>query len=72
MLLAALLENMWVVLRWAVVDRPRRGGLDLPIVFTFKTFCNGIRNKLEDELLRRWKITMNGVGVPASYASAAG
>jgi len=72
MLVAALLENLWLVLRWAVVARPRRGGRDLPEEFTFKTFCDWIRHELEEELRRRWKIKANGVGVPASQATAAG
>jgi len=71
MLVAALLENLWLVLRWAVVARPRRGRRDLP-EFTFKTFCDWIRHELEEELRRRWKIKANGVGVPASQATAAG
>jgi hypothetical protein len=72
MLVAALLENLWLVLRWAVVAPPRRGGRDLPDEFTFKTFCDWIRHELEEELRRRWKIEMNGTGVPASYETAAG
>jgi hypothetical protein len=72
MLVAALLENLWLVLRWAVVARPRRGGRDLPEEFTFKTFCDWIRHELEEELRRRWKMKANGVGVPASQAVAAG
>jgi len=72
MLVAALLENLWLVLRWAVVARPQRGGRDLPEEFTFKTFCDWIRHGLEEELRRRWKIKMNGVGIPASQASTAG
>ena len=67
-----LLENLWLVLRWAVVARPRRGGRDLPEQFTFQTFCDWIRHELEAELERRWEIEMNGVGVPDTYASAAG
>ncbi|WP_436903806.1 ISH3 family transposase [Halovenus halobia] len=67
-----LLENLWLVLRWAVVARPRRGGRDLPEQFTFTTFCDWIRHELEAELGRRWEIEMNGVGVPDAYASAAG
>jgi len=67
-----LLENLWLVLRWAVVARPRRGGRDLPEQFTFTTFCDWIRHELEAELERRWEIKMNGVGVPDAYASAAG
>jgi hypothetical protein len=35
-------------------------------------FCDWIRYTLEEELERRWKIEMNGVGVPAAYTSAAG
>ena len=72
MLIAALLENLWLVLRWAVVARPQQGGRDLLEEFTFKTFCDWIRHELEEELKRRWKMEMNGVGVPASYRSAAG
>jgi hypothetical protein len=67
-----LLENLWLVLRWAVVARPRRGGRDLPEKFTFSVFCDWIRHALEQELERRWKIEMNGVGVPDAYTSAAG
>ena len=67
-----LLENLWLVLRWAVVARPQRGGRDLPEQFTFTTFCDWIRHELEAELERRWEIKMNGVGVPDAYASAAG
>ena len=72
MLVSALLENLWLVLRWAVVARPRRGGRDLPDEFTFKKFCDWIRHALEMELERCWEIRTNGVGVPNAYASAAG
>jgi len=72
MLVAALLENLWLVLRWAVVARPQRGGRDLPEEFTFKTFCDWIRHELEEELQRQWQIKANGVGVPSSQATAAG
>jgi len=51
---------------------PTAGGRDLPEEFTFKTFCDWIRHELEEELRRRWKIKANGVGVPASQATAAG
>jgi hypothetical protein len=67
-----LLENLWLVLRWAVVARPRRGGRDLPEEFTFTTFCDWIRHVLEEELDRQWWIEMNGVGVPDAYETAAG
>ena len=72
MLVAALLENPWLVFRWAVVARPRRGGRDLRDEFTFKTFRDWIRHELEEELRRQWKIKANGVGVPATRAAAAG
>jgi len=64
-----LLENLWLVLRWAVVARPRRGGRDLPTQFTFKTFCDWIRHELEEELQRRWYVETNDVGVPETYGS---
>jgi len=72
MLVSALLENLWLVLRWVVVARPRRGGRDLPTEFTFTRFCDWIRYVLEEELDRRWQIEMNGVGVPETYGSAVG
>ena len=72
MLVAALSENLWLVLRWAVVARLWRGGRDPSEEFTFKISCDWIRHKLEEELRRRWKIKTNGVGVPALQAMAAG
>jgi len=71
-LVGFLLENLWLVLRWAVVARPQRGGRDLPEEFTFKTFSDWIRHALEEELERTWEIEMNGTGVPEAYAPAAG
>lgn len=68
-----LLENLWLVLQWVVVARPRRSGRDLPEEFTFSVFCDWIRHALEEEELeRRWEIEMNGVGVLDAYTSAAG
>lgn len=49
MVLAALLENLWLVLRWAVIARPPPGGRGLPEEFTFKTFYDWIRYELEDQ-----------------------
>jgi hypothetical protein len=72
MLVAAILENLWLVLRWAVVARPQRGGRDLPEEFTFSVFCDWIRKELEEQLERRWEIEMNGTGIPASYQAAGG
>ena len=65
MLVTALLENPWLVLRCAVVARPRLGGRDLPEEFTLKTFCNWTRHEFEEELRWQWKIKANGAGVPA-------
>lgn len=72
MLVSFLLENLWLVLRWAVVARPQRGGRELPTQFTFTTFCDWIRHELEEELQRRWYVEANGVGVPDGYTAAAG
>ena len=72
MVVGFLLENLWLVLRWAVVARPRWGGRDLPEEFTFSVFCDWIRHALGEELERRWEIKMNGIGVPDAYTSAAG
>lgn len=66
-----LLKNLWVVLRWAVVARPRRGGRDLPTRFTFATFREWITHELDADLGRQWSIPTNGVGIPDSYALAA-
>ena len=45
---------------------------DLPEEFMFSVFCDWIRHALEQELERRWKIEMNGIGVPDAYTAAAG
>ncbi len=71
-LVGFLPESLWLVLRWAVVARPRRVGRDLPEEFTFETFSDWIRHALEEELDRSWRIEMNGVGVPEAYAPATG
>jgi ligand-binding sensor protein len=60
-LVAVLPENLWLVLRWAVVAHPRQGGHDLPIQFTFKTFCDWIRHELEEKLRRQWSGKANGI-----------
>ena len=49
--------------------RAAMGGCDLPEQITFQTSGDRIRHELEAELGRRWKIKMNGVGVPDAYAS---
>ena len=66
-----LLKNLWVILRWAVVARPRRGGRDLPTQFTFNTFQEWIKHALDAELSRQWWIATNEVGIPDCYTLAA-
>lgn len=66
-----LLKNLWVILRWGVVARPRRGGRDLPTQFTFNTFQEWIKHALDAELSRQWWISTNGVGIPDCYTFAA-
>lgn len=53
MIVRFLLENLWVVLRWVVVARLRRGRRNLPEQFTSTRFCDWIRHKLEAELGQR-------------------
>jgi hypothetical protein len=69
---AAILENLWLVLRWAVVARQQRVGRELPEEFTFQYFCDWNRHELEEQLERRWEIKMNETGIPPAYQAAAG
>jgi len=45
---------------------------DLPNQFTFTVFCDWIHHELEAELVRRWEIEINGVGVPDVHAPGRG
>ena len=61
-----LLEQLWVVLQWAVLAQPRRGGRALPVTFTFgDAFLHGIEGVLDDELGWKKQHRTNGVGLPA-------
>ncbi|WP_273838784.1 ISH3 family transposase [Halococcus sp. PRR34] len=61
-----LLEQLWVVLQWAVLAQPRRGGRALPVEFTFSDgFLHGVERVLDDELGWKEKYRTNGVGLPA-------
>lgn len=61
-----LLEQLWLVVQWAVLARPRRGGRALPVAFTFgDAFLHGIEQVLDDELGWKEKHRTNGVGLPA-------
>lgn len=57
-----LLEQLWIVIQWAVLAAPRRGGRALPVGFTFgDAFLHGIEGVLDDELGWREKHRTNGV-----------
>jgi hypothetical protein len=61
-----LLEQLWIVLQWAVLARPQRGGRALPVEFTFGDgFLHGIEQVLDDELGWKKHHRTNGVGLPA-------
>src|SRR6056297_3791933 len=63
-----LLEQLWIVLSWAVLAQPRRGGRALPVGFTFSdTFLHGIEQVLDDELGWRKKYQTNREGIPTGY-----
>jgi hypothetical protein len=63
-----LLEQLWVVLQWAVLAAPQRGGRALPVEFTFgDAFLHGVERVLDDELGWKEKYRTNGVGLPAGY-----
>jgi hypothetical protein len=63
-----LLEQLWLVLQWAVLARPRRGGRVLPVEFTFSdAFLHGIEQRLDTELGWKKKHRTNGQGLPTGY-----
>jgi len=65
-----LLRNLWLVVRWAVVARPQKGGRDLPTEFTFELVCGWIRDHLSDDLGWQYTWETNGVGLPPAYGAA--
>ena len=68
-----LLEQLWVVLLWGVLARPRRGGRAIPDDFPFRDgFLHGIQQQLDDELGWRSEYRTNGVGLPSGYGDAIG
>jgi hypothetical protein len=74
-LVAAILENLWLMLRWAVLARTGAGASDLKTEeFTFSVLCDWIWKEPEEQLERRWEIKMNGngTGILASYQTTAG
>lgn len=63
-----LLEQLWIVVQWAVLARPRRGGRALPVAFTFgDAFLHGIEQVLDEELGWKEKHRTNGEGLPPGY-----
>ena len=63
-----LLEQLWLVLQWAVLAHPRRGGRVLPDDFTFNDgFLHGIQEVLDEELGWKDKHRTNGEGLPPCY-----
>lgn len=61
---AFLLRNLWIIVMWGVLARPRRGGRALPTSFPFKRFRKWISHALDEELGWIWEVPTNGVGVP--------
>ena len=64
---AFLLRDLWVLVQWAVLARPRRGGRALPSWFAFKRFCKWISHSLDERLGWIWELPTNGVGIPMSH-----
>ncbi|RJX49974.1 ISH3 family transposase, partial [Halonotius pteroides] len=63
-----LLEQLWLVVQWAVLAQPRRGGRALPVAFTFgDAFLHGIEQVLDDELGWKEEHRTNGQGLPTGY-----
>ena len=61
-----LLEQLWLVVQWAVLAQPQRGGRALPVGFTFDdSFLHGIKRELDDELGWKDRYQTNSVGLPA-------
>jgi len=67
-LVSFLLRNLWVIVRWGVLATPQRGGRALPVWFRFELFCEFIDHSLDDTLRRKWEVTTNSVGIPATYS----
>jgi len=70
MLVAALLENLWLVLRWAVVARPRRAGATCPrssrsrrsVTGFVAQAGRGVTPPVEDQSERGWSASITGNG----------
>ncbi|MEF8979044.1 MAG: ISH3 family transposase [Haloarculaceae archaeon] len=63
-----LVEQLWLVLQWAVIAQPQRGGRSLPVGFAFDdVFLHGIEQVLDEDLGWKEKRRTNGKGLPAGY-----
>ena len=68
-----ILEQLWIVLLWGLLARPRRGGRAIPTDFSFRDgFLHGIQQHLDNELGWREEYRTNGVGLPTGYGDAIG
>ena len=67
---AFLLRNLWILMGWAVLAQPRRGGRARPVWFPFKRFRKWIGYALDERFGCIWEVPTNGVGVPMSHRNA--
>jgi hypothetical protein len=67
---AFLLRNLWILVGWAMLAQPRRGGRARPTWFPFKRFRKWIGHALDDRLGWIWEVPTNGVGIPMSHRPA--
>jgi hypothetical protein len=67
---AFLLRNLWILVGWAVLAQPRRGGRARPSWFPFKRFQKWIGHALDEHLGWIWDVPTNGVGLPLNHRSA--
>ena len=68
-----LLEQLWLVLQWAVLARHTAGGRALPVEFAFgDAFLHGIEEVLDDDLGWKEKHRTNGEGLPSGYEHGLG
>jgi len=67
---AFLLRNLWILVGWAVLAHPRRGGRARPVWFPFKRFRKWIDHALDEERGWIWELPTNGVGIPVNHRHA--
>jgi len=61
-----LLEQLWLVIQWAVLAQPQRGGRTLSVGFAFDgSFLHGIERESDADLGWKKRYRTNGVGWPA-------